>query len=100
MLHFVLSTVFREEEILECFVQERAQQSLFSIERCSFRDSTFWGSPGSKLILRAGFLIYYGLVMTPQTHDKAAYIESLPLAQWTFLNVFILYLVDTTNNVL
>jgi hypothetical protein len=93
----VLYSLPHEEEIFEWFVRERAQQGLSSIWRCSFRDSTFLGSLASKLILRAGFLTYYGLVMTPQAHDKAAYIESLPLAQWALLNVFVLYLIDTIN---
>ncbi len=93
----VLYRLAHEEEILEWLVRERAEQGLSSILRCSFRDSKFLGSPGSKLILRAGFLTYYGLVMTPQVHDKAAYIESLPLAQWAFLMVFTLYLADTIN---
>jgi hypothetical protein len=86
------------ERTFQLFVHERTQEGRLSIKPYAFRDPGFWSSPLSQLILRAGFLVHYGLVITPRTHDKAVYIESLPLAQWAFLNTFVLFLLGVIDS--
>ncbi len=88
------------EKIFQSLVQAKVERRRrFQKRRCCFRDPGFRNSPASQLILRAGFLVYYGVMRIPQISGKVTYIESLPLIQWTFLNIFILFLVDIIHRV-
>jgi hypothetical protein len=83
----------RDEKCFHSPIQPNAPRRRLFQTHCCFRDPGFWNSRVSQLVLRAGFFVYYGITRTPQRNCKITYIESLPPAQWTFLNIFILFIV-------
>lgn len=84
----------RDEKIFQSLVCAKKERRRHFRRRCCFRDPGFWNSRASQPILRAGFLVYYGVTRTPQISGKVTYIESLHLVQWTFLDIFTLFLVN------
>jgi hypothetical protein len=88
-----------DEKIFQSLLQTKAEIRRPFERRCCFRCPGFWNSSASQLILRAGFLVYHGVTRIPQTSGKVTYIESLSLVQWTFLNIYIFFLVNMVHPV-
>jgi hypothetical protein len=66
----------------------------------SFRDIESWNSSISQFFLCAEFLIHNSAVIMPLTCNKNSLIESLRLAQWTFPNVFVLFIMGNYVQIL
>ncbi len=97
MLHLMLSSIFRVMRKLSNRWSKRKQGKSYAPEEAVPLDPRFWNSRASHLILRAGFLVHSGVTRTSQTNGKAAYIESLSIMEWAFLNIFVLFLVDIVH---